>query len=119
MKNSKSSEDISKPLLTLEINGCKVKVRVDTGADIKAIAADVASRLKLELTPYRDEPLLAVNNSEVKVLGLAPVSIKYNGKTKSMPVAVLPQEYIKQALWGCDSMYGFKIPIDVDNVGLC
>lgn len=112
LSERKPSEDILKPVMTLEVNGLKVSGRVDSGADITAIPADVANKLKLNLVNYTDQPLLAVNNSEVKILGLAPVFIKYKNVTKLMPVVVLPHGQLTQALWGWDFLYKFKVSID-------
>lgn len=73
----KTKENISKPLMTLDINGLEVTGRVDSGADITALPASVARVLQLKPVTFKETPLVAVNNSEVQILGLAPVWITY------------------------------------------
>lgn len=85
--------DITKPIMTLNVNGIDIEGRVDGGADIAAIPSDLADKLKLKIETWKESPLQAINKTEVFALGLAPVTITHKGIKKLLPVVILPSSY--------------------------
>lgn len=104
--------DITKPIMTLNVNGLDIEGRVDSGADITAIPSDLADKLKLKIEKWKELPLQAINKTEVIALGLAPVTITYKGIKKSLPVVILPSSYTQGAIWGWDLLHTFEAMID-------
>jgi len=108
LKRNNRPEENSKPFMILGVNGLKVTGRIDSGADI--LTADLATKLKLVPLKFDQSPSLAVNSSEVQIVGIAPLWITYDGIRKLLPVVILPQ--LKRAVWAWDFLYEFKVSID-------
>lgn len=105
-------DSITKPTLELCVNGKRYAGRVDSGADITAIPANVADELGLHLQPWDLPPLQAVGSSLVKPLGMVSVTISHGSARRAILAAVIANEQLRQPLWAVDICQAFKLRID-------
>lgn len=104
-------DTITKPTLELRLNDKSYTGRIDSGADITAIPASIAEELQLPLIPWKLAPLRAVG-SKLLPRGMASVIVSYGLATRSLIVAVIPDQQLRQPLWALDIIQGFKLTID-------
>lgn len=109
-------DDFVKPRITVKLNGTDIIGRVDTGADMTIIPQRVARKLELNLLPWDQPPLVAANNSSIKILGTSPVLIQYGNIKRPLLLAITPDNVTKEPLWGNDLLQTLNIILEMGQV---
>ena len=108
-------DTVSKPMLKVSINGKDVTARVDSGADMTVIPERLAKTLEVQILPWNQSSLRAVDSSPLDVIGMAPVLVTFKSSLRPLLIAILPDRQLVQPLWGNDLLHAFSIKFDFEN----
>jgi len=101
--------------ISIELQGQPITFKVDTGAEATAVSTSTWESLKL-VTPLRkpDISLYGPDHSQLKVLGMLPVSLSYKDHSCMQPVYVI--DGLKNNLLGLPAIRELKLLLNVCSI---
>lgn len=75
----------------------------------------LAETLDVQIQPWNESPLLAVDGSPLEVVGMSPVIVSLNQNVRPLIVAILPNRQLAEPLLGNDLLNAFAIKFDVEQ----